>query len=332
MNIPLILSPVASVHEAEYFKHNFMALAAVPFCFVYPLGRTQLQEIRPPTVPWPTSLYGGAEPTLRFVEARSSFVPTRGGSKVERLVPLILAAMAIRAVLIFNNHGKPRLTRFYAQLPTSRQQALLQKTFSLVHRRTIDKSGGREVCNFLDAPELRPLLPPSTTGTTKKTSSDRLDPYDEDVDACPQPAARTASKKKSTASDQLRVIYRHYATLYFVFIVDESESELGILDLIQVFVEALDRIFESVCELDLIFHFDQVHFVLDEIVQGGSVLETNLSHIVKSAQQATRARKTSASAQTAAGALGIPSNTAWTTSAGEWAREWGSRLTGGMPS
>lgn len=32
----------------------------------------------------------------------------------------------------------------------------------------------------------------------------------------------------------LRVIYRHYATLYFVFVVDESESELGILDLIQV--------------------------------------------------------------------------------------------------
>ena len=31
-----------------------------------------------------------------------------------------------------------------------------------------------------------------------------------------------------------RLIYRHYATLYFVFCVDSSESELGILDLIQV--------------------------------------------------------------------------------------------------
>ena len=31
-----------------------------------------------------------------------------------------------------------------------------------------------------------------------------------------------------------RIIYRHYATLYFVFCVDTSESELGILDLIQV--------------------------------------------------------------------------------------------------
>ncbi|XP_059975121.1 AP-3 complex subunit sigma-1-like isoform X4 [Mesoplodon densirostris] len=30
-----------------------------------------------------------------------------------------------------------------------------------------------------------------------------------------------------------KLIYRHYATLYFVFWVDSSESELGILDLIQ---------------------------------------------------------------------------------------------------
>lgn len=36
-----------------------------------------------------------------------------------------------------------------------------------------------------------------------------------------------------------KLIYRHYATLYFVFCVDSSESELGILDLIQVSVVSL---------------------------------------------------------------------------------------------
>ena len=57
----------------------------------------------------------------------------------------------------------------------------------------------------------------------------------------------------------LRVfLHRHYATLYFVFCVDDSESELGILDLIQVFVETLDRCFKNVCELDLVFHMDKV--------------------------------------------------------------------------
>ncbi|KAM9066314.1 arpin isoform 3-T3 [Sarcophilus harrisii] len=55
-----------------------------------------------------------------------------------------------------------------------------------------------------------------------------------------------------------KLIYRHYATLYFVFCVDSSESELGILDLIQVFVETLDKCFENVCELDLIFHMDKM--------------------------------------------------------------------------
>lgn len=65
-----------------------------------------------------------------------------------------------------------------------------------------------------------------------------------------------------------KLIYRHYATLYFVFCVDSSESELGILDLIQVFVETLDKCFENVCELDLIFNADVVHHILAELVMG----------------------------------------------------------------
>jgi AP-3 complex subunit sigma len=63
-------------------------------------------------------------------------------------------------------------------------------------------------------------------------------------------------------------------------VVDNAESELGILDLIQVFVETLDKVFENVCELDLIFHPDKVNYILDEIVEGGMVLETNLGEIL----------------------------------------------------
>lgn len=79
-----------------------------------------------------------------------------------------------------------------------------------------------------------------------------------------------------------RVIYRHFATLYFVFITDALESELGILDLIQVFVQVLDACFENVCELDLIYHFDKANFILDEIVVGGLVIETNVENILQS--------------------------------------------------
>ena len=51
---------------------------------------------------------------------------------------------------------------------------------------------------------------------------------------------------------------RVYATLIFVFVIDDAESELAVLDLIQVLVEVLDKSFENVCELDLIFNPDKV--------------------------------------------------------------------------
>lgn len=92
----------------------------------------------------------------------------------------------------------------------------------------------------------------------------------------------------------IKLVYRHYATLYFVFCVDSSESELGILDLIQVFVETLDKSFENVCELDLIFHVDKVHYILSEIVMGGMVLETNMSEIMTHIEAQNKLEKSEA--------------------------------------
>jgi AP-3 complex subunit sigma len=89
-----------------------------------------------------------------------------------------------------------------------------------------------------------------------------------------------------------KIIYRHYATLYFVFIVDSSESELGILDLIQVFVESLDKsLGPNVCELTLIFHSDQVLMLVNEIVQSGMVLETNINNIIAKFEEQNRIAK-----------------------------------------
>ncbi|ETS61105.1 hypothetical protein PaG_05053 [Moesziomyces aphidis] len=193
--------------------------------------------------------------------------------------------MTIRAALIVNNHGKPRLTKFYTQLPASRQQALIKEIFRLVSKRPDG------VCNFLDATELTALLPPPADAV--RFSSALGGSKGKQVD---KPAYNTASSSSASSNnqDQLRVIYRHYATLYFVFVVDQSESELGILDLIQVFVESLDRCFENVCELDLIFHFDHVHAILNEVIQGGLVVETNINEIVAAAHATARARKASA--------------------------------------
>lgn len=64
-----------------------------------------------------------------------------------------------------------------------------------------------------------------------------------------------------------------------------TESPLALLDLIQVFVESLDRLFENVCELDLIFNFEALHATLGEMIVGGLVIETNLEKIVKGVRE-----------------------------------------------
>lgn len=136
----------------------------------------------------------------------------------------------IKAILVFNNHGVPRLVKFYQRF--ERQKDMITHLFIQISKRS------DSLCNFL-------LADPKYWGSSGN-----------------------------------KIMYRHYATLYFVFVCDEGESELGILDLIQVFVETLDKCFENVCELDLIFHPDKCHYILDEICMGGMVLETNVGEIL----------------------------------------------------
>ena len=145
----------------------------------------------------------------------------------------------IKGILVFNNHGKPRLCKFYHYYTEDIQQQIIRETFQLVSRRDDD------VCNFLEGGTL-------------------------------------------IGGEDYKIIYRHYATLYFVFCVDSSESELGILDLIQVFVETLDKSFENVCELDLIFNVDKVHHILNELVMGGMVLETNMNDILSHVEEQSK--------------------------------------------
>lgn len=138
----------------------------------------------------------------------------------------------IKGIIIVNNHGKPRLTKFYQSVTSeAQQQNVIRQVYQQVAKRP------DSFCNYLEG-----IIP--------------------------------------EWGDNIKLIYRHYATLFFVFAVDKQESDLGILDLIQVFVEALDKNFENVCELDLIFHSERVHYVLDEIVMGGMVLETNITSII----------------------------------------------------
>lgn len=166
----------------------------------------------------------------------------------------------IKGILVINNHGMPRLMKFYQSVTgEEEQQSVLRQIFQQVSQRP------DTFCNYL--------------------------------------AGRVPEW-----GDETKIIYRHYATLYFVFAVDKQESDLGILDLIQVFVESLDKSFENVCELDLIFHSDKVNYILDEIIMAGMVLETNIRHILTSVNEQTKLHNqsqkltTGAAANLAAGA------------------------------
>lgn len=63
-----------------------------------------------------------------------------------------------------------------------------------------------------------------------------------------------------------------------------------------MFVETLDKCFENVCELDVIFHSDKVHYILDEIVMGGMVLETSHAEVLAAVLEMNKLEDTTASA------------------------------------
>nr|XP_043622199.1 AP-3 complex subunit sigma [Erigeron canadensis] len=143
----------------------------------------------------------------------------------------------IRAVIIINDQGKPRLIKFYDYQPVEKQQEIIRNIYSVLCSRA------ENVSNFVQ------------------------------VD--------------STFGPNTRLVYKTFATLYFIVIFDESENELAILDLMQVFVETLDKCFSNVCELDIVFNFSKVHTILDEIILGGQVVEMSSSEVVKAVDEIT---------------------------------------------
>ena len=59
-----------------------------------------------------------------------------------------------------------------------------------------------------------------------------------------------------------------------------AQNELAILEFIHSFVETLDRYFENVCELDIMKNLEAVHFMLNEMVMNGCIVETNKQNIM----------------------------------------------------
>ena len=82
-----------------------------------------------------------------------------------------------------------------------------------------------------------------------------------------------------------KIVYRRYASLFFVVAVDGSgsddENELALLEFIHSLVETMDKYFDSVCELDIMYHIEKAYYIVDEMVSNGSIVENNKANILK---------------------------------------------------
>ena len=79
----------------------------------------------------------------------------------------------------------------------------------------------------------------------------------------------------------IKIVYRKYAGLFFIFGVDVDDNELLAMESIHLFVELMDQYFSNVCELDIIFNFHKAYYIVDELFIGGHLQETSKAEVLR---------------------------------------------------
>lgn len=149
----------------------------------------------------------------------------------------------IHSILIFNQQGKIRFSRFYQQttrdntrLSVHREQKFIQRAYESVHSRH-----SQAVCNFINLKEDQVQIVYRNYATLYVC-----------IQCC-------------LTDDN-----------------NDNEHPLAVLDLIQVLVECLNSLFnQNVCELDLVMNWQLVHACVDELVMGGVVIETDSNVVLR---------------------------------------------------
>ena len=72
----------------------------------------------------------------------------------------------------------------------------------------------------------------------------------------------------------MKVIYKRFASLYFIVGIGKDSNELIVSDMIQRYVEVMDREYGSVCELDIVFNYQLAYNILNELVIEGKFYDT----------------------------------------------------------
>ncbi|ROT35665.1 hypothetical protein SODALDRAFT_301301 [Sodiomyces alkalinus F11] len=82
-----------------------------------------------------------------------------------------------------------------------------------------------------------------------------------------------------------KIVYRRYASLFFIAGADSDDNELITLEIIHRYVEQMDKYYGNVCELDIIFSFTKAYYILDELLLAGELQESSKKNVLRCISQ-----------------------------------------------
>lgn len=96
----------------------------------------------------------------------------------------------------------------------------------------------------------------------------------------------SSSKHSSLSSfPDTKVVYRRYASLFFIAGCSSTDNELVTLEIVHRYVEQMDKYYGNVCELDIIFNFQKAYFILDELLLAGEMQESSKKNVLRCISQ-----------------------------------------------
>ncbi|EKD21381.1 AP-2 complex subunit sigma [Drepanopeziza brunnea f. sp. 'multigermtubi' MB_m1] len=78
-----------------------------------------------------------------------------------------------------------------------------------------------------------------------------------------------------------KIVYRRYASLFFIAGCASEDNELITLEIVHRYVEQMDKYYGNVCELDIIFNFQKAYFILDELLIAGEMQESSKKNVLR---------------------------------------------------
>lgn len=94
------------------------------------------------------------------------------------------------------------------------------------------------------------------------------------------PHPRTNPQADGLCQDS-KVVYRRYASLFFIAGCASDDNELITLEIVHRYVEQMDKYYGNVCELDIIFNFQKAYFILDELLLAGEMQESSKKNVLR---------------------------------------------------